>query len=248
MQLTPDPQLGRIEISVDSARRWSVLIPENIAGHGENLMHCHNRRPEWISSERGHSMRQQNEARGFRWQCDVNPSGDEIAELVFQLCNDSETPLVDGEADFCFACAYGAWNTRADAIEKSWTSPPFHGHRRERNNDWTQRSFVPTQAGLKAVGDIDLHYPVSPHHSVAGKNLADMPIILCQSEDRQEVYAAGWERCTRLYCAMGSCIHTVVWLGTIAPGQSVRRRGRFYYMRSDPYQVLARFQKDFSIE
>jgi len=248
MELTPDSKLGRIELSADPERRWSMLIPENIAGCGECLMHCHNRPPEWVSIERGWSMRQSDDARGFRWKCDVTVVSGGVAELVFELFNESKAPLTDGEADFCFACAYGAWNTRADAIEKSWTNPPFHGHRKEWNNDWTRRSFVPTQAGLTMVGDINLHFPVSPHHSVAGQNLADLPIILCQSEDRQETYAAGWERCNRLYCAMGSCIHTVVWLGAVGPGKSARRRGRFYCMRSDPYQVLARFQRDLSLE
>ena len=123
----------------------------------------------------------------------------------------------------------------------------FHGVRKERNIDWTKRSFVATEWGLIPVGDIDLHYPVAVNRKVAGKNISDIPVIICQSEDRKEVYAAGWEVCARLFCAMGSCIHTTVWFGTIAPGNEVRRRGRFYYMKTDPYRLLARFQRDFGV-
>jgi hypothetical protein len=38
-------------------------------------------------------------------------------------------------------------------------------------------------------------------------------------------YAAGWDRCYALYCAIGYCIHTIVNIGDIAPGGKATRTG-----------------------
>ena len=166
-------------------------------------------------------------------------------ELLFTLRNTGGLPMSDCEADFCFACARLAWHRKPEDVARSWVTAAFHGPRREFNTDWTTRSFVATRSGLTAVNDIDVHYPVAANAALTfGRNVALLPLILCQSVDRTEVYAAGWERCTRLYCAVGSCIHTAAWLGTVLPGRSVTLRGRFYHAATDPYRILARFQAE----
>jgi hypothetical protein len=246
LKLTPMLECSRIGIADDGDRRWSMLAPEIVSGWEACYMHCHVARPEWIEIAGGWSVRQTLGDRGLRYQTDLVVIDHEVVDLTFTLFNDGDVSYTDAEADFCFAHNGGAWCTMPEHIPTSWVNSAFHGPRKERNTEWTQRSFVATQWGLKTVGDINVHYAVPSNRQVSGENLADLPIILCQSIDRTQVYAAGWERCSRLYCAMGGCIHTVVWLGTLPPRGAVTRHGRFYYMATDPYQVLARFQRDFA--
>lgn len=247
MTLHPDPDMGRIVVKLGDERRWSLLTPETVAAREQCFTHCHVRQPNWVQTSDGWILEQSLDDSRLRFECWLAVVDAETLELTFALFNDGAAPVTDAEADFCFSCAGGAWNTQAEHIARSWVNRPFHGPRKEFNTNWTKRSFVPTQAGLRAVGDINVHFPVPPNRAVAGQNIADFPIIMCQSEDRSEVYAAGWDRCCRLFCAIGSCIHTVVWLGTVAPGESTTRRGRFYYMEADPYAVLERFQRDFGL-
>lgn len=243
--LEPTADMARIVIGVNAECRWSLLVPETICCREGGVMHTHIRGADWTRTPTGWVVHQTFPDERWRSECRLDPVDDGTVELVVIVSNDGPTPMTDAEADFCFACALSPWNTLADDVACSWVNRPFHGARREFNTDWTRRTLVPTGAGLRVVGDINTHFPVPPNRLVRGQNVADFPIILCQSEDRTEVYAAGWEQCTRLFCAIGSCIHTVVGLGTIAPGATAQRRGRFYYRRSDPYTVLARFQRDF---
>jgi len=247
LKLIPEKNESHIFIKGEGDKRWSLLVPECVSCREGIAIHCHTIPPEWRRIKGGWEVKQKLERPECIYVTRLVALDEEVVELDFKIKNIGEKMMTDTEADFCFACAGAPWSTGPEYVDSSWVNSAFHGPRREFNTDWTKRSFVPTQAGLVPVGDINLHFPVAFNREVAGRNIADIPIILCQSVDRSEVYAAGWQRVSRLYCAVGSCIHTVVWLGTIPAGREVTRRGRFYYMKSDPYRALARFQRDFGI-
>ena len=236
-----------IHVSAAPDRVWTLLAPEYINCRGFSSGPCHLRETDRVVQE-GISciIRQKIPELQIKTELLVRAADDVSVELDFSITNESQTAMEDAVADFCFSCG-GGLSTSADAIDKRGIiNTAFSGPLKERNKEWTRRTLVPTNTGLTVVGDTNVYFPVAIHRRmVPSQNLVDIPIILCQSADYQETYAAGWECVYALYCAVGYCIHTMVWLGTIPAGQSVLRKGRFYYMKSDPYTVLARFQRDF---
>ena len=247
MILKPDPVEGQITVSVDDERRWSLLVPETISCRELALPECHVIPPNWSETATGRLVTQSFEEARVRYECSIDIIDDGTLELMLTVHNDRDEPMTDTEADFCCACAYCVWNTPADDVDRSWINPPFHGPRKEKNTDWADRSLIATRDGMVAVAEINKHFPVPSNRVVPGKNIADFPFIMCQSEDRTEIFGIGWDRASRLFCAMCSCIHAVAWLGTIPADESCTRRGRFYYAKTDPYQLLARFQRDFDL-
>jgi len=243
--LQPVPDIARLFISANADRRWALLTPENIACREFAIMHGHIKPLEWKKIKGGWKICQSFADKGLRHEGVFTPVNDFAVEMKYTFYNDSKKPMTDLQADFCYS-AGGGLSTPATAIDAMRVNTAFSGPIKEYNTDWTRRTVVPTQAGLTVVGDINTYFPLPVNRAcIGGKNMADFPIILCQSTDYQETYAAGWECCASLYCAVGYCIHTQVHIGTVPPGGSITRRGRFYYMQSHAYTVLAQFQRDF---
>jgi hypothetical protein len=191
-------------------------------------------------------LRQTYAERGIDAECVFRPVDGTSVELKFTVNNLSPAPMTDMVADFCFGCGGGLSTSAATIENRGSINTAFSGPLKERNTDWTRRTLVPTMSGLSVVGDINRYFPVAIHRRMhGGENMVDIPIILCQSADYRETYAAGWECVHALYCAIGYCIHTIVSMGSIPSHGSATRIGRFYYMKDDPYVVLARFQRDF---
>jgi len=245
-RLTPEKRESRLYITAGAGGSWSILAPEAVACREFALTHCHVCKPLWKKIKNGWKLSQKFEKENVSYECTFRPADASSVELLFTLKNLGKRRMTDAQADFCFA-AGGGLATGADAIANMRVNTAFTGPLKERNIEWTSRTLVPTQTGLVVVGDIDTHFPVGVNRSLSGKNVADIPIILCQSVDYKETYAAGWERVYGLYCAVGYCIHTVVEFGDIPGGESCTRRGRFYYMKTDPYRVLEKFQRDFGL-
>ena len=245
-RLTPTKNESRMIISAGGGRSWSILAPEVIACREFALVHCHVQKPQWKKVKNAWKLSQAFEKEKVSYECSFRPADASSVELIFTLNNLQKGRMTDTQADFCFS-AGGGIATGADAIASMRVNTAFSGPLKERNIEWTSRTVVPTQTGLTVVGDINTHFPVGVNRSLFGKNMADIPIILCQSVDYKETYAAGWERLYSLYCAIGYCIHTVVELGDISAGESCTRRGRFYYMKTDAYRVLEKFQRDFGM-
>ena len=180
----------------------------------------------------------------FSIECVMSLKDKESIELLCTIENNRKETLRRTIADFCFS--HGSHHdTSLESIRGRTVNTTFSGPIKEANTDWTRRTVVPTQSGLKVVGDKYLYFPVAINRSMLlGQNMVDIPIILCQSVDYTETYAAGWEDLYAVYCAIGSCIHTVVNFGNIEPGEKATRKGWFYYMKKDVYQVLLRFQED----
>jgi hypothetical protein len=237
---------GRMIIRAGKGYTWSLLTPECIYCREFAEIHVHTRRPRWKKIKGGWKIEHRFPDENLACEGTITPADAHSVELVFTIENQRSRRMTDTVADFCFSVG-GGLSTHPDTIDQSNVNTAFSGPLRERNTDWTRRTLVPTQSGLAVVGDINFHFPVALNRQMAGTNVADLPIILCQSVDYKETYAAGWECCHSLSCAIGYCIHTQVHFGTIPAGESSTRRGRFYYMKADPYKVLQKFQHDFTM-
>jgi hypothetical protein len=228
-------------------KRWSLLTPENICCRDRLASHVHIKPCKWRKAGKGWKISQDLPDVEMRHSTEFVPVDVGTIELVFSLTNAGKTDMLETHANFCFACGWGPWSTGAEAIKQSWVDAAFHGPRKEKNTDWTQRSLVPLTTGLTPVNDINLSFPVAFNRRSAGGNVADFGCIVCQSIDRRETYGAGFERAYSLSCAVNSCVHVDAWLGIVPAGETRKVRGRFYYMKADPYQIIARFQRDFNI-
>jgi hypothetical protein len=254
MKFTLEPvsnakQGNRMFVRAGAGKVWSLLAPENIYCREFAITHVHHDKPaQWKRIAGGWKLCQTLADQGIRYEGAFRPRTDGSMEMEYTFTNDSRKPMTELQADFCFSAGGGLWTYADDIDSMMRANTAFTGPLKERNFDWTRRTVVPTQAGLTVVGDINTYFPVPVNRAcIGGKNVADFPIIFCMSVDYKETYAAGWECCTSLYCAMGYCIHTMAYIGTIPPGGSVTRHGRFYYMKSHAYTVLAKFQRDLKI-
>jgi len=245
-KLEPAKDESRMFISAGKGYTWSLLTPENIYCREFAEIHGHTKRPRWKKIRGGWKIEQSFKDEKLAYEGTIKPADAHSVELIFTIMNQRREQMSEAVADFCFSVG-GGLSTLAGVIDIMRVNTAFSGPVKERNTDWTRRTVVPTQSGLTVVGDINFHFPVAVNKKMWGKNIADLPIILCQSVDYKETYAAGWESVHCLYCAVGYCIHTQVRFGTIPAGGSTTRRGRFYYMKSDPYKVLAKFQRDFGM-
>lgn len=247
--MKPDKNELRMIICEGGCKRWSLLTPEHISCRDRAASGTHIKPNTWRRTKKGWRVSQELPEMDVSHNTEFAAVDRGTIELVYTVTNEGKADMLETEANFCFACAGNPWNTGAEYVKESWVDEAFHGSRKEINTDWTKRSLVPTVGGLRPIGDINVVFPVAFNRRIAGaKNMAEYPLVLCQSVDGKETYAAGFERGSGLECCINSCIHVIAWLGTVEAGRTKKVCGRFYYMKADPYQIVARYQRDFKIE
>ena len=247
LTMKPNRKLVQMLVYEGGKKRWSLLTPEGICSRDRVASLVHIKPCTWKKTKRGWKVSQRLAEEEMRHSTEFMRVDAGTIELVFSLTNAGKKDMLETHANFCFACGWGPWNTGAEWIKESWVDEGFHGPRKERNTDWTKRTLVPLVTGLTPVNDINLSFPVTFNRRRGGGNVADFGCIVCRSVDGTETYGAGFERAYSLSCAVNSCIHVAAWLGVVPAGKTRNVRGRFYYMKADPYQILARFQKDFKL-
>jgi hypothetical protein len=247
MELTmPREDYPSVSIDAGEGRTWSIMAPEFITSREIHIfVHPFGvygpERDSKVKFEKSRTDKGWRSNQDFieervSAECVVSLRDKESIELLCTIENNRKETITNTIADFCFS---HGWPTSKKV------NTTFSGPKKEANTDWTRRSVVPTQTGLKVVGDKNLYFPVAINPNMhLGQNMVNIPIILCQSVDYTETYAAGWEDLHAVYCAIGHCIHTLVNFGNIEPGEKVTRKGWFYYMKKDVHQVLKRFQED----
>ena len=245
LKLVPHDKESRIYIhsisheTGESMGFWSLLVPECVSSRKGIATHVHIVAPKWTQIENGWEVQLQVDSPKCIYTTRFTTVNEEVVEIVFTIKNTGTEPMTDTEADFCFSCA---------------DQPEFS------SEDWYNRAYVHTldmyvsedgqtenKGKFIPIGQKQLFFPVAvnPRFAIFGNNIADLPIIMCQSLDGKKVYAGGFECCTALVSHVGTCIHAMPWLGTIQPGEKVARRGRFYYMTGDLKDVTKRFCNDF---
>jgi len=246
--MKPHKKELRMFISEGGRRRWSLLTPEQMSCRDRAAEGTHMMPNTWKRTTKGWKVSQELADIEASHSTEFRAVDSGTIELVYTVRNKSKTDMLETEANFCFACAVDPWNTGAEYVKRSWVDEAFHGQRKEINTEWTKRTLVPTVWGLTPIGDINVVFPVAFNRRSAGaKNVAEYALVLCQSVDGKETYAAGFERGSGLECCVNSCIHVIAWLGRVEAGRTKKVRGRFYYMKADPYQIVSRYQRDFKM-
>jgi len=248
LSMKPNKEMVQMLVYEGGKKRWSLLTPENICCRDRVGSHVHIKPCNWARTRKGWKVSQGLPKVDIKHSTEFVPVDAGTIELIYSVTNTGKKDMLETHANFCFACGWGPWSTGADAVKESWVDEQFHGPRKERNVDWTKRTLVPLVTGLTPVNDINVSFPVAFNRRCAGGNVADFGLIVCQSIDRSETYGAGFETAYSLSCAVNSCIHVNAWLGVIAAGKTRKVRGRFYYMKANPYRIVARFQRDFNIK
>ena len=250
----PREDYPTIRIDAGEGRTWAIMAPEFITSKEMHIfVHPYgvygpgrDSKVKFTKSRTDKGWRSNQDFMEDRvsTECVTSSKDEESVELLCTIENNRKETLRNTIADFCFS--HGSHHeTSLESIRGRTVNTTFSGPVKEANTDWTRRTVVPTRSGLKVVGDKNIYFPVAINPNMhLGQNMVNIPIILCQSVDYTETYAAGWEDLYAVYCAIGSCIHTLVDFGNIEPGEKVTRKGWFYYMKKDVYQVLLRFQED----
>ncbi|MBI2948101.1 MAG: hypothetical protein HYY23_10655 [Verrucomicrobia bacterium] len=94
--------------------------------------------------------------------------------------------------------------------------------------------YVPAGINLEDVNP----RPISPEKPVNG-------LIGCFSADGKYLLATAWDHTQELFQGVIVCIHNDPRVGGLKPGETKKLRGKLYFLKSDPAELLKRYQRDF---
>ncbi|MBM3836881.1 MAG: hypothetical protein FJ398_02760 [Verrucomicrobia bacterium] len=94
--------------------------------------------------------------------------------------------------------------------------------------------YVPAGINLDDVNP----RPISPEKPVNG-------LIGCFSADGKYLLATAWDHTQELFQGVIVCIHNDPRVGGLKAGKTKKLRGKLYFMKNDPAELLKRYQRDF---
>jgi len=94
--------------------------------------------------------------------------------------------------------------------------------------------YVPAGINLEDVNP----RPISPEKPVNG-------LIGCFSADGKYLLATAWDHTQELFQGVIVCIHNDPRVGGMKPGETKKLRGKLYFLKNDPAELLKRYQRDF---
>jgi hypothetical protein len=70
-------------------------------------------------------------------------------------------------------------------------------------------------------------------------------LIGCFSQDGDTILATAWEPYQELFQGVAVCIHSDFRIGGLRAKETKKIRGKFYFVKADPADLLRRYQRDF---
>lgn len=166
----------------------------------------------------------------------------------------------DDEVEFNFQIT----NKGREAIDLNWFQPAcirvdrFTGG---NQGNYIARSFIFTERGLtmmdrttrreealyrggqvyvpKGINLDDVNpRPISPDQPVNG-------LIGCVSADEKWLLATAWDRTHELFQGVYVCLHADPHVGGLKAGETKTVRGKLYFLKNDPKELLSRYKRDF---
>jgi hypothetical protein len=154
-------------------------------------------------------------------------------------------------------------NKSDQPVDVQWFQPCMRVDRFTGLNqsNYIRRSFIFTQAGLTTLDKtrraeealyrggqvyvpaaIDLEdvnpRPISPDQPVNG-------LIGCFSQDDEHLLAMAWDQTQELFQGVIVCLHNDPRVGGLKAGETKRLRGKVYFLKNDPAELLKRYRRDF---
>lgn len=80
--------------------------------------------------------------------------------------------------------------------------------------------------------------PISPDQPVNG-------LIGCVSADDKWLLATAWDRTHELFQGVYVCLHADPHVGGLKTGETKTVRGKLYFLKNDPKELLRRYERDF---
>lgn len=130
-----------------------------------------------------------------------------------------------------------------------------------KQEDYIPRCFIFTDAGLTTLDKTrrteEGFYKGGQSYIPPGINLKDVnprPISLdqpvngligCFSDDNKYIMATAWDHYQELFQGIFVCIHSDPRIGGLKAGEVKKLRGKLYFVKNDPNELLKRYKKDF---
>ncbi len=130
-----------------------------------------------------------------------------------------------------------------------------------KQEDYIPRCFIFTNAGLTTLDKTrrteEGFYKGGQSYIPPGINLKDVnprPISLdqpangligCFSDDDKYIMATAWDNYQELFQGIFVCIHSDPRIGGLKAGEVKKLRGKLYFVKNDPNELLKRYKKDF---
>jgi len=80
--------------------------------------------------------------------------------------------------------------------------------------------------------------PISPDQPING-------LIGCVSADDRLLLATAWDRTHELFQGVYVCLHADPHVGGLTAGETKTVRGKLYFLKNDPKELLRRYERDF---
>ncbi|MEK7674234.1 MAG: hypothetical protein AAB676_00180 [Verrucomicrobiota bacterium] len=80
--------------------------------------------------------------------------------------------------------------------------------------------------------------PISPDRPVNG-------LMGCFSGDSKYLLAMAWDRTQELFQGVIVCLHNDPHVGGLKAGETKKLRGKVYFLKNDPANLLERYHRDF---
>ena len=128
-------------------------------------------------------------------------------------------------------------------------------------SNYHERCFIFTEHGLTTLdktrrteealyrgGQVYVPRDIRPEDANPRPISLDTPVnglIGCFSADNRFILATAWDETHELFQGVIVCIHNDPHVGGLKPGETKRLRGKVYFLRNDPGELLKRYRRDF---
>ncbi len=154
-------------------------------------------------------------------------------------------------------------NNGSNAEDIDWLQPCIRVDQftNRAQDDYISRCFIFTKKGLttldKANRTHDGFYKGGQTYVPSGINLKDVnprpistdqpvnSLIGCFSDDNKYLMATAWDHYQELFQGIFVCIHSDPRIGGLKPGEIKKLRGKMYFIKNNPKDLLKRYNKDF---
>lgn len=168
-------------------------------------------------------------------------AGDDEVEFVFRLTNKGREPLdLDWFQPACIRVDRFTGGNQSNYIARSFIvterglTMMDRTTRREEAVYRGGQVYVPGGINLEDVNP----RPISPDQPVNG-------LIGCVSADDKWLLATSWDRTHELFQGVYVCLHADPHVGGLKAGETKTVRGKLYFLKNDPKQLLKRYERDF---
>lgn len=155
-------------------------------------------------------------------------------------------------------------NKSNETVDIDWFQPCIRVNQftNREQDDYIARCFIFTKSGLTTLDKTrrthEGLYKGGQTYVPAGINLEDVNprsispdqpvngLIGCYSDNNKYLMATAWDNYQELFQGIFVCIHSDPRIGGLKPGEVKKLRGKLYFMKNDPKELLNRYKKDFN--